>query len=461
MLNPQIAQSVIDHALFQGADFCDLFVEKSQLQRLRLLNSVPHEISSGVDSGIGIRLIYGSKVLYGFTNSFDKEELMRITSILSANDIRKQVKDSVSLDFMKPDILHSAINTLNNDISFDEKINFLKQIDKVARSVNDKIIQVSCHNYQKRQSVEIFNSEGLHISDERNYIRVSNEAIASQDGEEQTGNSGFGALKGAEFYSELNTQQMGVEAADMAITKLSAIDCPAGKMPVVIDNGFGGVIFHEACGHGLETTAVAKKASVFHDKLGQMIASDCVNAVDDGTLVNEWGSSNIDDEGIPTQRTQLITNGKLTSFMVDRVGSLKTGYERTGSGRRAGYRYAPTSRMRNTFIDKGDSKLEDMISSIENGIYAKKMGGGSVSPGTGEFNFAVGEGYLIENGKITSPIKSATLIGTGEDVLKKISMVGDDLKHAPGMCGSASGPVPTNVGQPALKVDEILVGGKA
>jgi len=244
------------------------------------------------------------------------------------------------------------------------------------------------------------------------------------------------------------------------LVTLSADDCPSGEMPVVIGNGFGGVIFHEACGHLLETTAVAKQASVFHDQMDEMIAHPVVSAVDDGTMVGEWGSINIDDEGMQTQRTQLIKDGRLVNFLADRMGAQKTGLPRTGSGRRQSYKFAPASRMRNTFIEAGDSSLDEMIGTIDRGIYAKKMGGGSVMPGTGEFNFAVQEPYLIENGKITKPLKSATLISTGPEVLKQISMVGTDFALAAGMCGSVSGAIPTTVGQPALKVDKILVGGQ-
>ena len=257
----------------------------------------------------------------------------------------------------------------------------------------------------------------------------------------------------------LTGQAIAKDIGKEAITKLSAKPCPAGNMPVIIDNGFGGVIFHEACGHLLETTSVAKKASVFHDKMGEMIASSVVSAVDDGTFENYWGSINIDDEGMQTQKTQLIKDGKLTSFMVDKLGSMKTGYQRTGSARRESYKYAPTSRMRNTYIEAGESKIEEMIGSIGNGIYCKKMGGGSVSPGTGEFNFSAQECYLIEDGKIGHAVKGATLIGTGPETLKQISMVGDNLDFAAGVCGSVSGGVNTTVGQPAIKVDDILVGG--
>ena len=246
-----------------------------------------------------------------------------------------------------------------------------------------------------------------------------------------------------------------------ALTVLHADPCPAGKMPVVIDNGFGGVIFHEACGHLLETTSVEKKASVFHDKMGELIAHEAVSAVDDGTIPGLWGSIRVDDEGMDTQKTQLIQNGRLSSFLVDRLGSMKTGYARTGSGRRQSYKYAPASRMRNTYIEAGHYTLEEILATVQNGLYAKVMGGGSVSPGTGDFNFAVEEAYLIHNGRIGKAVRGATLIGTGPEVLKKISMVGKDLLLAPGMCGSVSGSIPVTVGQPALKVDEILVGGEA
>ena len=209
----------------------------------------------------------------------------------------------------------------------------------------------------------------------------------------------------------------------------------------------------------METTSVAKKASVFHDKMGEVIASSVVSAIDDGTLTKEWGSINLDDEGLETQKTQLIKDGILTSFMTDRIGAQQIHHERTGSARRESYRYAPASRMRNTFIEPGDSNLDDMISSIDRGIYASHMGGGSVQPGTGEFNFAVTEGYFVEKGKLKHPVKAATLISTGPAVLKEISMVGDDFSLACGICGSVSGGVPTTVGQASLKVDDILVGG--
>jgi len=241
---------------------------------------------------------------------------------------------------------------------------------------------------------------------------------------------------------------------------LHADPCPAGKMPVAIDNGFGGVIFHEACGHSLEATSVAKGNSVFAGKLGQKIASDKVTAIDDGTMPNLWGSLNIDDEGMPTRRKVLIEKGILKGYMIDKLNSRRMNMEPTGSSRRESYKYAPTSRMTNTFIAAGEYSNEAIIGSISNGLYAKKMGGGSVNPVTGEFNFAVMEGYLIKNGKIDKPVRGATLIGKGHEVLMNIDMVGRDMQQAQGMCGSVSGSVPTNVGQPMIRVSEITVGGR-
>ncbi|PWQ92701.1 TldD/PmbA family protein [Leucothrix pacifica] len=461
MLNPAIAQSVIDHALSLGANFAELFIEKHRTSSIDTLSDKVKSVDSGIDFGIGLRIVFGSKVLYGYTNQTDADSLKKIASNLSSRDLRERVNEFISFDYRKMSDHHPAKIVLSKNAAIDSKVEYLLKADAAARAVSESISQTRGYCMQREQEIEIFNSEGLHTGDTRNYIRSGLTSIASDGTEQATGGWNDGGLLGWELSDSMDPVYTGEEASRQALVNLSAKPCPSGKMPVVIGNGFGGVIFHEACGHLLETTSVAKKASVFHDQMGEMIASEVVNAVDDGTMNNEWGSINIDDEGMETQRTQLITNGKLTSFLVDRMGSEKTGYERTGSGRRQSYRYAPASRMRNTFIEAGDSEIDDMISSIDKGIYASHMGGGSVQPGTGEFNFAVTEGYYVEDGKIQYPVKSATLISTGPEVLKEISMVGKDFALACGMCGSVSGSIPTTVGQPALKVDTILVGGNA
>ena len=461
MLNSDTARSVIDHALYMGADFAELFIEKCQANTIATLSDQVQSVQSGIDFGIGLRIAYGSKVLYGFTNDTGREELKRIATDLAAKDRRDPQTAARSFDYCRATEHHPASRTISKDAEVSDKVTYLLAADRAARSTEDLISHTKGYCLQREQAIEVFNSEGLHIEDTRHYTRAGLTAIAAGDGEQATGTCNDGGLKGWELVDEIDAETTGNEAARQAMVNLKAQPCPSGRMPVVIGPGFGGVIFHEACGHLLETTSVAKKASVFHDKMDEMIAHPTLSAVDDGTLANEWGSINIDDEGMTTQRTQLIRNGRLTNFLADRLGAERTGYPRTGSGRRQSYRFAPASRMRNTFIEPGEADLEEMIGSIDKGIYASHMGGGSVQPGTGEFNFAVTEGYYIADGKVQYPVKAATLISTGPAVLKEISLVGKDLSLACGMCGSVSGAIPTTVGQPTLKVDDILVGGNA
>lgn len=295
----------------------------------------------------------------------------------------------------------------------------------------------------------------------RQYCYVVCSTVAEGNGLREYGMAREGSLASSDYFETLNYKKLGEDAARTSVVNLKANFAPATEMPVVIANGFGGVIFHEACGHGLETTTVASGSSVFSDKLGQKISNDCVTAIDDGTIPNIYGSLSIDDEGYPTQKTTLIEKGILKSFIVDHMGARKTGYKRTGSGRRQNYKFAPASRMRNTYIDKGDSSLEEMISDIDYGLFAKNMGGGSVNPSTGGFNFSLMEANIIRNGRIEEPVKGASLIGTGIDTLSKIVKVGRDLHLVYGHCGSISGLVPTTVGQPAILVSRMTVGGRA
>lgn len=459
MLDKNIASDVLHEALSCGADFADIYVERKNVQNLSFNSSKIKDIQSGTDFGIGVRLIYGKRYLYGYTNSAKKEDLLELTRTLAAQG-KSEAKRSFETSFKTLD--YPMIGAFeDNSVPLDHKVAKLKELDAKVRAQGDFIAQVDINLIQYTKQVEIFDSEGLHAGETRPYCRMAASAVA-KDGELQTSGSwNPGARGGFEFVEGLDMDWIAQYLGKTTKTILYADPCPAGNKPVVIDNGFGGVIFHEACGHLLETTSVQKKASVFWDKKEEMIAHEALSAVDDGTIDNLWGSLSIDDEGMPTQKTQLIKDGKLLNFLSDRMGEIKTGHPRTGSARRQSYKFAPASRMRNTFIEPGPHKLEELIGSIGDGIYAKSMGGGSVNPGTGEFNFAVQEGYLIKDGKIDKPVKGATLIGKGEDVMKKISMVGDKLDYAAGMCGSVSGSVPVTVGQPAVKVDEILVGGNA
>jgi TldD protein len=457
LLNPQTAQDIIFEGLSLGADFVDVFIEKTLNETILFKNSRTEDKQTGIIFGIGIRLIHGDQALYGYTNLQDREELLRITRLLGARIGKSQ--NPQSLNFEKQ--IYSTIASISDrEVDAKYKLAFMNKIDQRLRA-DGKVSQVNLNYIKRKQMIEVYNSDGLFASEERPYIRLAHQVIMKDGNQQSDAFFGPGARGGWEFMESLPTEEICEDLLKRATTALHASPCPAGKMPVVIDKGFGGVIFHEACGHLLETTSVEKKASVFWDKKGELIAHEALSAVDDGTLGGEWGSLSIDDEGMPTQKTNLIENGVLKNFICDRLGEIKTGHKRTGSARRQSYKFAPASRMRNTFIEKGQHKLEDIIASVPNGLYAKTMGGGSVNPGTGEFNFAVQEAYLIENGKISKPVKGATLIGSGSDIMTKISMVGQDLSLMAGMCGSVSGTIPTTVGQPPIKVDEILVGGQA
>lgn len=459
LLEKKIAENIIQKALGRGADFCDVFIDKSRTQIISFNESRAKNIESGVDFGIGIRLIYGTQALYGYTNSKKEEDLLQLVEKITGQYHQNNLHIG-SIEFKT-----QAVNFIkaipDREVNLKERIAILAKLDELTRAQSEYVYQVNLSMIQKHQEVEVYDSEGLMMSDTRPYARLTASAL-TKDGElKSSGGWHPGVRGGFEFFEGLDLKWISDYIAKKSLTTLRARPCPAGNMPVVIDNGFGGVIFHEACGHLLETTSVEKKASVFWDKKGEMIAHEALSAVDDGTIDHLWGSLSIDDEGMPTQRTELIKNGRLENFLSDRMGELKTGHKRTGSARRQSYRFPPASRMRNTFIEKGPHSLDDLLQSMQDGLYAKSMGGGSVNPGTGEFNFSVEEGYLVKNGKIQEAVKGATLIGKGAEIMKKISMVSDNLDYAAGMCGSVSGSVPVTVGQPAVKVDEILVGGQS
>ncbi|WP_320046453.1 TldD/PmbA family protein [uncultured Ilyobacter sp.] len=458
MLDKILIEDILAQALSTGGDFAEVFIEEKFNTGLFMIDGSIEKSLSGKDFGVGIRIFKELFSVYAYTNEVTRESLME-TSRRAAEAI-KGTNSDITINLIKQDIENRHKIILPPDkVGKDRKVEIMKRAHRAASSYDDSISQVKISYSDSVQNVMIANSEGLWAEDTRTRSRIGIESVASKDNDMQTGSYRPGALKGFEFFEDINVEECGIEASRIAKTMLNAKYCPSGKFPVIIDNEFGGVIFHEACGHGLEATSVAKGNSVFAGKLGQKVASDLVSAVDDGTLENEWGSSNIDDEGTPTKRNLLIENGILKGYMIDKLNGRRMNMESTGSARRESYKFAPTSRMTNTFILAGKSKLNEMISNTEKGIYARRMGGGSVNPATGDFNFSVMEGYLIENGKITEPVRGATLIGNGPEVLNKIDMVGDNLAHGQGMCGSVSGSIPANVGQPAIRT-WCTVGGR-
>lgn len=459
MLEKSLVEKILNEALSTGGDFAEIFVEKKNNCGLFMIDGKIESSLSGRDFGIGIRIFKDLYSVYGYTNDMTEENLLK-----TARKIAEAVKGTradITINLLKQDIEnYNKIEIYPETVLKKNKIDIMRRGYTAAKEYDSEISQVRVSYSDSKQNILVANSEGIWAEDERVRGRIRIESVVSNGTEMQTGSMGPGASKGFEFFEKMDVESYGREASRIAKTILHADYSPSGKMPVIIDNGFGGVIFHEACGHGLEATSVAKGNSVFAGKIGQMIASPVVSAVDDGTIPNEWGTINIDDEGTPSRRNLLIENGILKGYMIDKLNGRRMGMASTGSGRRESYKYAPTSRMTNTFILNGKSSLDEMISSVEKGIYAKYMGGGSVNPATGNFNFAVMEGYLIENGKITSPVRGATLIGSGSEILKKIEMVGNNLAYGQGMCGSVSGSICTNVGQPAIKVSEITVGGR-
>jgi TldD protein len=461
MISKEIASQVLSKCLITGGDFAEIFEEDSISNSIGIIDSKVENALGGRSYGIGIRIFKGFKSVYAYTNDNSLSSLLDTAykAALALGNLKEE--NTIILDnSFKYKNMHD-IKIYPNTVDYQNKIKVMKEAYTSAKEYSTDISQVNVTYMDKTQNILIANTEGLYIEDERIRTRLGISAVASKGSENQTGFEGPGRAKGFEMFEEIDPVYYGKEAARVAHTMLHAKNCPAGKMTVAIDNGFGGVIFHEACGHSLEATSVSKGNSVFSGKLNEQIASTKVTAIDDGTLANHWGSSNIDDEGNFTKKNVLIENGILKSYMIDKLNGRRMNMKPTGSSRRQSYKYAPTSRMTNTYIQAGDDKPEDIIKSIDNGLYAKKMGGGSVNPVTGEFNFSVAEGYIVKNGEIKEPVRGATLIGKGSEVLMNIDMVGNNLAQAQGMCGSVSGSIPTNVGQPMIRVKEITVGGRS
>lgn len=464
MLETALVEKVLNAGRAGGADFAELYVERWKRRTLRLVDRDVKEAKSGLELGAGLRLFYGTEVVYAYTNDLSETALVELAQTLAglktaAGKVNTTGQGGLDFRHQKSSGLHAPTTPLSAQPKR-YRLERLFEADAGAR-IAPEIRQVEATMLEWEQDVLVANSEATWVEDNRVRSRLIVRAIAQNESEMQTGYHGPGLSVGLELFEHYDPKDVGRRAAEIALTNLRGKRAPAGTMPVVIGNAFGGVIFHEALGHLLETTFVAKGASALADMLGDEIASPCVTYVDDGTTPHGWGSSEYDDEGAPSERTVLIEGGVLKSYMVDRLGSLKTGYRPTGSGRRQDYTYAPTSRMRNTFITPGDTPKEDLFRGIEYGLYAKTMGGGSVSPGSGEYNFGVNEGYLIRNGEIAEPVRGAMLVGKGPESIQRIVAVSDDLETAPGMCGSVSGSIPTEVGQPHLLISEIVVGGEA
>nr|WP_250880063.1 TldD/PmbA family protein [Thermosipho sp. 1244] len=460
VLSKDLIKDIIGTVLKYGGDFAEVFIENKYENRIELADGFIQKANTNNISGIGIRGFLGNKAIYAYTNIFERDNLLSVAKRVGEALSETKVSN-LKLDFDDKKIKNRhLIHFYPMEIDKTEKAKIMKTAYHAAKNFSNLIKQVLVWYWEYDQEILVANSEGTWAEDRRVKTRLMINTVAEHNGNMERGFYGPGASMGFEFFNTIDVEEAAKRAARIAVRMVDAEPAPAGKMPVVISNEFGGVIFHEAVGHALEATSVAKGASVFAGKLGQKVAAECVSAVDDATIPNAWGSANVDDEGTPTRRNLLIDKGILVGYLIDKLGARRMNMESTGSARRQGYTFAPTSRMSNTFILPGKYYPEEIIAATEYGLYAKTMGGGSVMPGTGEFNFAVMEAYLIENGKITKPVKGATLIGKGYEIIQKIDMVGNDIARGQGVCGSISGAVPADVGQPTIRVSEILVGGR-
>ena len=459
MIAKELLGDLLSIAVSTGGDFAEVFAEREHATRIHFVSGKVEAIRDQVIAGVGIRVFCGTKTYYASTSNTTREGLLACAAAVAGAVGEAGDKHHITLT---PDAIEKrhTVKRYPDDVPTREKTDILREACDAASSVDERISQVDGTYLDTDRAILIANTEGLCREDRKVRTRLAISAVASDGGENQSGFFGPGGGVGIEFFDSVSPKSVGERAARQALTNLTAAYCPAGTMTVAIENGFGGVIFHEACGHSLEATSVGIGASQMAGKLGQQIANPKVTAIDDGTIVGGWGSYHIDDEGTPATRNVLIENGILKNYMIDRLGSRRMGMPMTGSGRRQGYTFEATSRMTNTFIANGEDRNEDIIASMENGLYCRKMGGGSVNPLTGAFNFAVTEGYLVRNGKICEPVRGASLIGTGSEILKNIDMVGQNLETAQGMCGSSSGSVPTDVGQPLIRVSTITVGGR-
>ena len=457
MITQALAQAVLTAALETGGDFSELYLEDTESNNLSMMGGTVENAAYSRLHGAGVRVLKGTRYAYAYSADTSEAALLataRAAAAAIAGDERYTPKTFAVNDCRKAPVIAAS------DVNNAQRVNWLREASKAAKDHSPEITQTIAALADVDQRVLICNSEGVFAYDRRPRVRIVVQAVASDGTQAQTGRRSPGRGCGYELFDTVDPSQLGQQAARSAVTMLHAVDCPAGVFPVVIDGGFGGVIFHEACGHSLEATSVSRGNSVFCGKLGQQIAAPCVTAIDDGIMPGEWGTIGVDDEGTPSRRRVLIENGILKSYMVDILGGRRMGMEPTGSSRRQNYTFAPTSRMTNTFIAPGKDDAEEMIRTMGDGLFAASMGGGSVNPLTGEFNFAVDEGYWVKDGKIFCPVRGATLIGKGHEVLHNIDRVGPEMWMAPGMCGSASGSVPTNVGQPRIRVSSIIVGGK-
>ena len=451
---------VFKRALSNGGEFAEAFYEHTTSNQLFFEDKKLDRISSGIDAGVGIRVIYGSQSVYGYTTDLTQKGLEELASTLS-----KVVSGKVAAD--RKIAFNKVVPTFSYKIEKDptvlglkDKLAFVDRANAAAWAACPDIKQVTAGYVETRRKIEIANSLGELASDEKQYLTFYTELVGSRDGQMQTAYEAQGGFSGLELFDEHSPESIAREAARRLDVLLSAKPAPSGTMPVVLAAEAGGTMVHEAVGHGLEADLACNGLSVYKDKIGQSVASSLITVIDDGTIPAKRGSYSVDDEGTASRKTVLIENGILKAYMADRLSHMKFGVPLTGNGRRESYRHKPIVRMTNTYVQSGKDRPEDILGNTKMGLYVKSMGGGQVNTVTGDFVFAVTEGYLIMDGEIGPPVKGATLTGNGPDVLRKVDRVGSDLGYAIGTCGKDGQRAPVTDAQPTLRIPEITVGGE-
>ena len=462
MIEQDVLERVLAGATRTGADFAEVYAEDKRSTSAGLDDGRVEQVTSGRDRGAGIRVISGDTTGFAYTSDLSEAGLSSAASIAAAAASRGgggvRSVGLVRSERHRPNTVVHAPDTIEKA----RKVELLERVNEAARAYGPEIVQVAAGYGDSSKRVLVANTDGVFADDEivRTLLRVN--AVANGDGGMQTGYQSMGHTVGFEIFDTVDVEEMAREAARQAITKLAARPSPSGSMPVVIKHGTGGVLFHEACGHGLEADHIQKGASVYAGKVGQQVANPMVTLVDDGTMPGEWGTLGIDDEGQRTQRNVLIEDGVLTDYMWDFLRSRKDGRPQSGNGRRQSYQHLPMVRMTNTFVMNGPDDPDDIVASTDRGVYVAKLGGGSVNTASGDFVFGMTEAYLIEGGKITEPLRDGNLIGNGPKVLRDIDMLANDFSMgSPGTCGKDGQGVPVGDGQPTLRVKALTVGGTA
>jgi TldD protein len=458
LVDPALATRVLEHALARGGDMAELYAEARRGFGLSLDDGRVERPQGGQERGACVRVVLGDSTYYGYVDGLAEEDLLRVAGSVS-EAVRGDARHPAALSAARPAEGH-RVEIRPESVEAARKAELLRACDERARAAGGEVAQARIAYAESRRQVAIYGSDGRAATDDRTRVRLSAQVVARRNGRVETGTDTRGGHAGWELLAD-DPELVAEEAARRALTALDAVDAPTGRLPVVVGNGFGGVLLHEAVGHGLEADAIQKQASVYAGRLGEQVADPLVTAYDDGSRPNEWGSDGVDDEGTRTRRTTVIEEGRLSSYLYDLLRARKDGVEPTGNGRRESFRHLPAPRMTNTFFAPGDATPEDLIGGVERGLYAVSFGGGQVEPATGDFVFGVSEGYMIENGRVAAPVRGATLVGNGLEALRAIDGIAGDLEIATGYCGKGGQTVPAGVGQPHVRLRELTVGGTA